>query len=111
MTGPVVSADWLADHLAEVGVLGATYVLPPDPARSQAEFRDAHIPVARLFEIDEVADHDHPLPHMMPDPATFSQEMAALGIDGSKRAVVYDRSHNHFRAPHVWFTCRPSGLP
>lgn len=110
MTDPLVSADWLADHLEEVVVLDATYFLPPDPARSQAEFRDAHIPGARLFEIDEVSDHDHPLPHMMPDPATFSQAMAALGIDGSKPVVVYDRSPNHFSAPRVWFTLRAFGL-
>ncbi len=110
MTDPLVTADWLAGHLADAVVLDATYFLPPDPERSRKEYLDAHIPGARLFEINKIADTDHPLPHMMPDPQTFAAAMADLGVDGHKPVVVYDRSPNHFSAPRVWFTLRSYGL-
>lgn len=110
MTDPIVTPDWLADKLDDVVVLDATYFLPPDPERSRREYREAHIPGAQLFEIDKVADPDHPLPHMMPDPRTFAAAMAELGINGSRPVVVYDRSANHFSAPRVWFTLRCYGI-
>lgn len=110
MTDPLVYAHWLADNLDQVVVLDATYFLPPDPARSLAEFEAARIPGARLFEIDAVADETSDLPHMLPTEAHFAQAMAALGIDGTKPVVVYDRSANHFSAPRVWFTLRLFGL-
>ncbi|RYH01256.1 sulfurtransferase [Salipiger sp. IMCC34102] len=110
MTDPIVTPGWLSEHLGDVIVLDATYFLPPDPARVRQEYQEAHIPGAQLFEIDVVADPDHPLPHMMPDADTFAEAMAGLGIDGSRRVVVYDRSANHFSAPRVWFTLQSYGM-
>lgn len=111
MTDPIVSSVWLAQNLADVVVLDATYFLPPDPERTRYEFETSRVPGARLFEIDEVADQTTDLPHMMPDVGTFSTAMAALGIDGTRPVVVYDRSSNHFSAPRVWFTLRVFGVP
>ena len=111
MTDPLVSADWLAAKLDEVAVLDATYYMPADPGRSRADFAASRIPGARLFEIDTISAPDSDLPHMLPDAATFGAAMAALGIDGSRPVVVYDRSVNHFSAPRVWFTLRLYGLP
>lgn len=110
MIDPLVTSRWLVENLGNVVVLDATYFLPPDPGRVRKEYLDVHIPGAHLFEIDEVADPNHPLPHMMPDPHTFAKAMADLGIDGGKPVIVYDRSPNHFSAPRVWFTLRSYGL-
>lgn len=110
MTDPLVSAEWLAENLGDVVVLDATYSLPPDPARSRADYETSRIPGARLFEIDVIADTSSGLPHMLPDNAHFSVAMAELGIDGSKPVVVYDRSADHFSAPRVWFTLHLFGL-
>ncbi|WP_370271974.1 sulfurtransferase [Pseudooceanicola nitratireducens] len=110
MTDPFVTADWLASNLDTVVVLDATYYLPSDPARSRADWEAARIPGARLFEIDTVADPESDLPHMLPTEAGFAVAMAALGIDGTKPVVVYDRSTNHFSAPRVWYTLRLFGL-
>jgi thiosulfate/3-mercaptopyruvate sulfurtransferase len=110
MTDPLVSAQWLSDHLDQVVVLDATYFLPPDPARSRAEHTAMRIPGAQLFAIDEIADTTSDLPHMLPTEAHFSKAIAALGIDGSCPVVVYDRSANHFSAPRVWFTLRLFGI-
>lgn len=110
MTDPLVSADWLAARLDDVVVLDATYYMPADPDRARADFAAARIPGARLFEIDAIADADSDLPHMLPDAETFAAAMAALGVDGSRPVVVYDRSATHFSAPRVWFTLRLHGL-
>lgn len=110
MTDPLVTAEWLAANLDDVVVLDATYYLPPDPSKSRSDFETARIPGARLFEIDEIANRTSGLPHMLPDETLFSEAMAALGIDGTKPVVVYDRSASHFSAPRVWFTLRLFGL-
>jgi len=107
---PLVSPNWLAENLAQAVVLDATYFLPPDPERSRAEYLEAHIPGAQLFEIDEIASTTNGLPHMLPDAETFAGGMAHLGIDGSTPVVVYDRSANHFSAPRVWMTLRLYGI-
>lgn len=110
MTDPITAVDWLADNLDNVVVLDATYYLPPDPARSRRDFEIARIPGARLFEVDEIADKSSGLPHMLPGEELFAEAMAALGVDGTRPVVVYDRSIDHFSAPRVWYTLRLFGL-
>lgn len=48
---------------------------------------------------------------MFPSVPVFAAAAAALGIDGRRPVVVYDRSANHFSAPRVWFTLRVFGVP
>lgn len=110
MTDPLVTPNWLFHRLSDTVVLDATYFLPPDPARSRAEYEEAHIPGARLFEIDEIANTTNGLPHMLPDADTFGAAMARLGIQRSATVVVYDRSSNHFSAPRVWMTLKLYGI-
>lgn len=107
---PLVTHDWLAANLGTVDILDATYFLPPDPARVKQEFGQSRLPDAQLFAIDEVADRSGDLAHMMPDAATFGSAMEALGIDGRRPVIVYDRSEQHFSAPRVWYTLRAFGL-
>ena len=104
MTDPIVTADWLAGNLSETIVLDATYFMPADPERSLADYRAAHIPGARLWEVDEISAPHGDLPHMLPDPETFGAALARLGIEPGATVVVYDRSKNHFSAPRVWKT-------
>ncbi|ADO44301.1 rhodanese domain-containing protein (plasmid) [Ketogulonicigenium vulgare Y25] len=111
MTDPLISPEKLAISLHDVVLLDATYFMPSDPVAARAAYDALRLPGARYFEIDKVADHSSDLPHMMPDAVTFGAAMAALGIDGSKPVVVYDRSVNHFSAPRVWFTLTAYGVP
>lgn len=110
MTDPIVSVDWLSTNLDKVVVLDATYVLLADPEQIKSDYLAEHIPGARLFEIDNVADPDSELPHMLPSNEHFAQAMAKLGVDGTRPVVVYDRSANHFSAPRVWFTLKLFGV-
>ena len=51
----------------------ATKYLPNEPKDGKAEFLRAHIPGARYFDIDQIADPDTDLPHMVPTPGRFAK--------------------------------------
>ncbi len=110
MKDPLVSADWLDRNLDDVVVLDATYFMPADAERSLAEFAAEHIPGARLFKIDEIADATSDLPHMLPTAEIFGHAASKLGFGSKSQVVVYDRSANHFSAPRVWFTLKLFGI-
>ena len=106
----LVSTDWLAAHLGEpgLGIVDASWHLPPTGRNGAAEFRVAHIPGAVFFDIDVIADTSGGLPHMLPDEQKFAQEMSALGLGDGMRCVVYD-AHGLFAAARVWWTLRAFG--
>ena len=87
---PLVSTDWLSAHLGEpdLKVVDATFYLPHLRRDARAEFEQAHIPGAVFFDIDAVADHSIPLPHMLPDAAAFAAAVGALGIAADDRVVA-----------------------
>ncbi|MDR3536431.1 MAG: sulfurtransferase [Acetobacteraceae bacterium] len=91
--GPLVTTDWLAGELGKPDLLvfDATKYLPNEPKDGRTEFRAMHIPGARFFDIDEVADPDTDLPHMVPAPGRFARLMAALGVANASRVVFYDQ--------------------
>jgi thiosulfate/3-mercaptopyruvate sulfurtransferase len=91
--GPLVTTDWLADELgkSDLVVFDATKYLPNEPKDGKAEFVRAHIPGGRYFDIDQIADPDTDLPHMVPTPGRFAKLMSQLGIGNASRLVFYDQ--------------------
>jgi thiosulfate/3-mercaptopyruvate sulfurtransferase len=89
----LVTSDWLAGELGnpDLVVFDATKYLPNEPKDGRTEFRVAHIPGARFFDIDEVADPDTDLPHMVPAPGRFAKLMNTLGVANASRLVFYDQ--------------------
>ncbi len=90
---PLVSTDWLSGELGkpDLVVFDATKYLPTEAKDGRAEFLAAHIPGARYFDIDEVADRDTDLPHMVPTPGRFAKLMGAMGVANASRVVFYDQ--------------------
>ncbi|HEX5079361.1 MAG TPA: sulfurtransferase, partial [Geminicoccaceae bacterium] len=106
----LVSTEWLAErlHAPDVKVADATYFLPTMGRDAQAEYRAAHIPGAIFFDIDDIADSDSPLPHMLPDAAKFSSRVRKLGLGDGVRIVLYD--NNRFSASaRAWWMFRVFG--
>jgi thiosulfate/3-mercaptopyruvate sulfurtransferase len=89
----LVTTDWLAGELgkSDLVVYDATKYLPNEPKDGRTEFRTAHIPGARYFDIDEIADPDTDLPHMVPSPGRFAKLMDTLGVGNASRVVFYDQ--------------------
>jgi len=95
---PIVSTEFLASQLgkpeyagAGLVVFDATKYLPNEDKDGRAEYLRAHIPGARFFDIDVVADPDTDLPHMVPSPGRFAKLMEALGVSNDSTVVFYDQ--------------------
>jgi thiosulfate/3-mercaptopyruvate sulfurtransferase len=106
----LVSTEWLAERLGEPNlvVVDGSWYLPSMNRDAFEEYRSAHIPGAIHFDLDEIADRDTDLPHMLPSPAEFAAHMRRLGIGDGMRIVVYD-GMGLFSAPRVWWTFRVFG--
>jgi len=91
--GPLVTTEWLAGELGkpDVVVFDATKYLPNEPKDGKTEFLRAHIPGARYFDIDQIADPDTDLPHMVPTPGRFAKLMGQLGVGNTSKIVFYDQ--------------------
>lgn len=90
---PIVSTEWLAAELGkpDLIVFDATKYLPNEGRDGRTEFLTAHIPGALFFDIDEVADPDTSLPHMIPSVGRFEKWMRQFGVTNSSRVVFYDQ--------------------
>jgi thiosulfate/3-mercaptopyruvate sulfurtransferase len=110
MPRPLVGAEWLRDRLyePEIVVLDATYYLPWQGRDPAAEYMAGHIASARRFDIDAVADHRNPLPHMLPSPREFAEAAGRLGIGNATRVVIYD-ANDFVASARVWWTFRVFG--
>jgi thiosulfate/3-mercaptopyruvate sulfurtransferase len=106
----LVTTDWLAKHLGapDLRVVDGSWHMPQLNRDARAEFAAAHVPRAVFFDIDAIADHGTSLPHMLPDPATFTAAVSALGIGSGDRVVVYD-VRGVVSAARVWWTFRVFG--
>jgi thiosulfate/3-mercaptopyruvate sulfurtransferase len=107
----LVSTEWLAEHLKapDLRIVDASWYLPTMSRNGKMEYNDSHIPGAVFFDIDEIADTEVPLPHMLPSPEKFAARMRRLGIGDGNRIVVYDGSDNHLSAPRAWWMFRVFG--
>ncbi|ARO13685.1 thiosulfate/3-mercaptopyruvate sulfurtransferase [Ketogulonicigenium robustum] len=106
----LVSTTWLAAHLndSDLRLLDASWFLPTDRRNPRAEFEAAHIPGARFFDIEAVADSNAGLPNMAPPPALFASRMRALGLGDGQQFVIYD-SAGVFSAARAWWMFRMMG--
>lgn len=106
----LVSTDWLAAHLKDpdLRIFDASWYLPTVDRDTRAEYEETHIPGARFFDIDEIADLRSDLPHMAPPVEKFMSRMRALGVGDGHQVVVYD-SAGMFSAPRVWWLFRLMG--
>lgn len=109
-TDALVSTDWLAKHMSapDVRVIDASWYLPHEGLKGRDEYELHHIPGAVFFDIDEIAENDSELPHMLPEPHKFSSRARKLGLGDGVRMVVYDQ-RGIMSAPRVWWTFRYFG--
>ena len=110
MDTPFVSTDWLAERLhdPEVVAVDASWHMPATGRDAYAEYLAGHLPGAVYFGIDEVADRTTDLPHMLPLPEQFGQQVGALGLSDRDTLVVYDEA-GLFSAARAWWTFRVMG--
>jgi thiosulfate/3-mercaptopyruvate sulfurtransferase len=106
----LVSTEWLATRLGtpDIVPVDGSFYLPALKRDAAAEYLAGHIPGAVRFDIDAIADHSNPLPHMLPSAEQFARDVGALGIADTDTIVVYD-GIGLGGAPRVWWTLRLFG--
>jgi thiosulfate/3-mercaptopyruvate sulfurtransferase len=109
-TPPLVDTQWLSQRLGapDLRILDASYHLPDAGRDARAEFEAGHIPGARFFDIDDIADASSALPHMLPGAAKFASRVRRLGVGDGHHVVVYDAT-GLFSAPRAWWMFRVFG--
>jgi len=118
LTAPLVSTQWLADHLGadDLVVLDATvlpYVQPngrPGYLSGHEQYIiDGHIPGAVFADLTEVfSDVDGSYPFTKPSAAQFEQAAASVGVSNGTTVVVYDNVVGQW-ASRVWWLFRAFG--
>ena len=92
-----------------LGLIDASWHLPPTGRIGKMEFLQGHIPGSVFFDIDTIADLSTGLPHMLPTPEGLEKAMEALGLGDGMRFVVYD-ALGLFAAARVWWMLRAYGV-
>jgi thiosulfate/3-mercaptopyruvate sulfurtransferase len=106
----LVSTDWLQRHLGQpdLRILDASWHLPSARRDPRAEYQARHVPGTVFFDIEAISDPATSLPHMLPSPESFAEQMAALGIGEGDRIVIYDAT-GMMSAPRAWWMLRHFG--
>lgn len=106
----LVETEWLAERLnaPDIAVIDATLYLPTVPRNSYEEYRNAHIPGAIFFDIEELSDATNPMPHMLPAPEKFASRVKAMGIGDGTKVIAYD-TQNMSSAARAWWMFRVMG--
>ncbi len=107
---PLVSTQWLAEHLSapDVRVADASWYLPQAGRDAKAEYEAAHIPRAVFFDIDDLSDEKSPYPHMLAPAPKFASRMRRLGLGDGNLIVIYDGA-GIYSAARAWWMLRAMG--
>lgn len=91
--GALVDTAWLADNLDDprLRVVEVVFSMPGLGRDLRAEHAAQHIPGSVVFDIDDIAESETDLPHMLPKPEIFAAKVGALGIGNEHLVVCYDR--------------------
>jgi thiosulfate/3-mercaptopyruvate sulfurtransferase len=110
ITGSVISVQLLAENLAaENLVIFDASMKPIFPVANAAPETPAYIPGSLRFDFDDhLCAHDTSLPHMMPDPKFFEDEMQKMGVDHNSAVVVYDKV-GVYSSPRAWWMLKAMG--
>ena len=100
----LVTVEWLAANIGapDLVVLESTKYLPTDNRDGREAFLRAHIPGARYFDLDLIADTDSALPHMAPAAGRFAKLVGELGVGDATRVVFYDQNATMWATRGWW---------
>jgi thiosulfate/3-mercaptopyruvate sulfurtransferase len=110
LPGPLVSCDWLYDHVGDVRVVDARFYL--DGRDAQAAYEAGHIPGAVRADLDR--DLAGPPVeflgrHPLPAPEQFAATLSRLGIAHDSDVVVYDDASGSI-AGRLWWMLDAIGV-
>ena len=92
-----------------IKLIDATYVLPGSDYQPKEIFQRKRIDSARFFDIDEIADPNTDLPHMLPSPQLFAQKIGEMGITEDHHVIIYGQENILMGPARVWWMFRVFG--
>jgi thiosulfate/3-mercaptopyruvate sulfurtransferase len=109
--GPLVSAEWLAEHLDEVRVVDVRWYL--DGRSGRDAYLSGHLPGAVWLDVD--TDLSAPATaaagrHPLPTPAAFADALGRAGIAERTPVVAYDDDGGS-KAARLWWMLHVLGEP
>jgi thiosulfate/3-mercaptopyruvate sulfurtransferase len=118
LTSPLVSTQWLADHLGSEGLLvaDASVVNFTQPngrvgylSGHEQYLLDGHVPGAVFADlIEELSDPEGVYPFTRPDAERFAAAAGELGVGAETTVVVYDSAVGQWAA-RLWWLFRAFG--
>jgi thiosulfate/3-mercaptopyruvate sulfurtransferase len=111
LPGPLVSPEWLVEHLGEAGLVVADVRWVRDGS-SRAVFEAGHLPGAILLDADDdlSAIGEGAGRHPLPTPEAFAHAMEAVGIGDGTPVVAYDDVRGSIAA-RLWWMLDAIGHP
>lgn len=90
----LVSTQWLEQQIGsgDLAVIDASLHLPASGRDAREEFKAAHIPGARFFDLAGLIDTSSDVPSALPTPEQLAGRLAELGVAADDRIVLYDDS-------------------
>ncbi|WP_413997629.1 sulfurtransferase [Flavobacterium sp. W1B] len=102
MKSPIVSVEWLHEHLEDPELIILDAIL-------ENPTQDIQIKNARLFDIkNKFSDTNNPLPNTLPSPEAFASACRKLGINNNSKIVVYD-TKGIYSSPRAWWLFKIMG--
>jgi thiosulfate/3-mercaptopyruvate sulfurtransferase len=107
--GPLVSAAWLRDHLADEDVKVIDLRWYADGRSGRDAYLAGHLPGAVFVDLDrDITGAEGPGRHPIPSRAQFEEAMQTAGLEPDSRVVVYDDLGGS-SAARLWWLLRYYG--
>ncbi|CAN5376429.1 3-mercaptopyruvate sulfurtransferase [soil metagenome] len=117
----LVSAEWLAAHLADPDIVVVDCRITMNeqgPAPAHSAYSAAHVPGAVFADlVNDLSDTTQPIGFAVPTPAAFCEAMGRLGVGDNTRVVLYDdrmelpgMTFSSIWAARVWWMLRWVGF-
>jgi thiosulfate/3-mercaptopyruvate sulfurtransferase len=100
--GPLVSADWLREHVQDPDVTVIDFRWYLQGRKGREEYERGHIPGAVFVDLEAVTGLDGAGRHPLPPASQFEAEMQRAGVDTTSRVVAYDDAGGSVAA-RLWF--------
>lgn len=109
MTNPIVSTQWLHEHLNDPNLIVLEARLDQNQSHLENQKTGLQIKGARLFDIkNDFSDTSNPLPNTFPSEEQFTAESQKLGINSNSTIVVYD-TLGIYSSPRAWWMFKSMG--
>lgn len=110
LTNSLITPQFLTENLSAENLIILDASMKPVTNIGVSEpAAPAYIPGSLRFDYDQhIREHNTPLPHMMPTPEFFSEEVQKLCINKDSAIVAYDNV-GVYASPRAWWMFRAMG--